>query len=160
VVLRSLADSFDYVVVDTAPVLPVADVSVMASALDGYLLVARYGRTRRGQVADAVGTLRSTGTAVLGSVLNVTPGKGEGEYYGYGYATRQKAPRRRHPRPSRRPRRRERELMAPIRGFPTPDRTRPVGGDPLRQTTAKGNERPERISPVGNHGAGESQWPY
>ncbi|MGP3966376.1 polysaccharide biosynthesis tyrosine autokinase [Streptomyces sp. 6N223] len=93
-VLRELADSFDHVVVDTPPVLPLADVPAMAPALDGYLLVVRYARTRRGQAADAVRALRSTRTAVLGSILNVTPAKGESDYYGYGYAPSQGAQRR------------------------------------------------------------------
>lgn len=145
-VLRSLADNFDYVVVDTAPVLPVADVSVMASALDGYLLVARYGRTRRGQVASAVDALRCTGTAVLGTILNMTPTKGESEYYGYGYAAWQRAPRWLRRRPKRALRRATRGQTAPIRGFPTPPQTGRTGRDPLLAEKV-GKENP----PVESH---------
>ena len=93
-VVRELADSFDHVVVDTPPVLPLADVPAMATALDGYLLVVRYGRTRRGQVADAVRALRCTPTTVLGSILNMAPAKGESEYYGYANGASQGAQRR------------------------------------------------------------------
>lgn len=93
-VVRDLAESFDHVIVDTPPVLPLSDVPAMAPALDGYLLVVRYGRTRRGQLADAVRALRGTPTAVLGSILNMAPSKGESEYYGYGYTASRRAQRR------------------------------------------------------------------
>ncbi|TDC20743.1 polysaccharide biosynthesis tyrosine autokinase [Streptomyces sp. 8K308] len=93
-VLRDLADGFDHVVVDTPPVLPLADVPAMAPALDGYLLVVRHGRTRRGQVADVVRALQRTPTTVLGSILNMVPLKGQSEYYGYEYVASREAQRR------------------------------------------------------------------
>ncbi|TDT94050.1 capsular exopolysaccharide synthesis family protein [Streptomyces sp. 846.5] len=83
--LRALAEEFDHVVVDTGPVLPVADASVIAPAVDGYLLVVRAQRTTRGQVTDAIRSLERVGTPLLGVVLNRAPLKGEGGTYGYAY---------------------------------------------------------------------------
>jgi non-specific protein-tyrosine kinase len=75
-VLRALADEFDHVVVDAPAVLPFADTAAMAPAVDGYLLVARAGRTARSQVVDALGTLKRTEVPVLGAVLNAVPAHG------------------------------------------------------------------------------------
>ncbi|WP_053749431.1 polysaccharide biosynthesis tyrosine autokinase [Streptomyces sp. MMG1533] len=94
-VVRSLADRFDHVVIDTAPVLPVADTPAMASAVDGYLLVARFAKSTRGQLTDAVRALQDVGTTVLGSILNMVPVKRDSEQYGYGYAYRPRTSGRR-----------------------------------------------------------------
>jgi non-specific protein-tyrosine kinase len=83
--LRSLAKDFDHVVVDTGPVLPVADAAVIGPAVDGYLLVVRAGQTSRSQVADAIRTLERVGTPLLGTVLNMAPAKGDGADHGYAY---------------------------------------------------------------------------
>ncbi|GAB2728029.1 polysaccharide biosynthesis tyrosine autokinase [Streptomyces bullii] len=87
-VLRSLAEQFDHVVVDTAPVLPVADASVITNAVDGYLLVVRASRTSRDQVDAALRTLRHVGASVLGTLLNMTSAKEDGGTYGYAYEYR------------------------------------------------------------------------
>ncbi|MFD7443116.1 polysaccharide biosynthesis tyrosine autokinase [Streptomyces sp. NPDC059909] len=87
-VLHALAEKFDHVVVDTAPVLPVADASVIASAVDGYLLVVRASRTSRAQVAEALRALRHVGASVLGTVLNMASSKEEHGTYGYAYEYR------------------------------------------------------------------------
>ncbi|MGW0697763.1 polysaccharide biosynthesis tyrosine autokinase [Streptomyces sp. NPDC002867] len=84
-VLQDLAEDFDHIVVDTAPVLPFADTPAMAQAVDGYLLVARAGRTSRGQVLDALRILERVNVPVLGAVLNGAPARGDGEAHGYVY---------------------------------------------------------------------------
>ncbi|MFD4142138.1 polysaccharide biosynthesis tyrosine autokinase [Streptomyces sp. NPDC058572] len=83
--LQELAEEFDHVVVDTAPVLPFADTPAMAHAVDGYLLVARAGRTSRSQVLDALRILDRVKVPVLGAVLNAAPARGDGEAHGYAY---------------------------------------------------------------------------
>lgn len=87
-VLRGLAEKFDHVVVDTAPVLPVADASVIATVVDGYLLVLRASRTSRDQVGAALRALQHVSASVLGTVLNMTSSKEEGSTYGYTYEYR------------------------------------------------------------------------
>lgn len=66
--LRSARDSFDFVLVDSPPVLPVADTILMQDLLDGFLLVARSRQTPREAILDALGRLRSD--KILGVVLN------------------------------------------------------------------------------------------
>ncbi|MFK4226642.1 polysaccharide biosynthesis tyrosine autokinase [Streptomyces sp. NPDC019890] len=88
--LRTLAGQFDHVVVDTAPVLPFADTTAMAPAIDGYLLVARAGRTSRSQVVDALRILERVNVPVLGAVLNAARVRGEGDAHAYAYTYRPK----------------------------------------------------------------------
>ncbi|MFI9342465.1 polysaccharide biosynthesis tyrosine autokinase [Streptomyces sp. NPDC052773] len=136
-VVRSLADRFDHVVIDTAPVLPVADTPAMASAVDGYLLVARYAKSTRGQLADAVRALLDGGTPLLGSVLNMVPAKRDSEHYGYGYAYRPRTSGRRDWLPSRL-RLRRRGRPATIGAFPAP--TTPAGEDTAPAAAREGGE--------------------
>ncbi|MFP1627991.1 polysaccharide biosynthesis tyrosine autokinase [Streptomyces sp. 5K101] len=85
-VLQDLAQDFDHIVVDTPPVLPFADTPAMAQAVDGYLLVARAGRTSKGQILDALHILDRVNVPVLGAVLNAAPARGDGEHnYAYRY---------------------------------------------------------------------------
>ncbi|MCQ4079698.1 polysaccharide biosynthesis tyrosine autokinase [Streptomyces sp. RB6PN25] len=86
--LSTLSEEFDHIVIDTSPVLPVADTAAMAQVVDGYVLVVRAARTGRTQVVAALDALRRSGTPVLGTVLNMASVKGERKVYGYAYAYR------------------------------------------------------------------------
>jgi tyrosine-protein kinase len=68
--LQQLRRTYDYVVVDTAPLLPVTDAAVLSRMVDGTIVVADAGRVRRGQVAQALATLEQVSGRVLGVVLN------------------------------------------------------------------------------------------
>jgi non-specific protein-tyrosine kinase len=83
-IVRSLLDKVDYVVIDTAPVLPVADGSEVAALADGTLLVASHNMTTDVQVKRAVAALARVDARLLGVVLNRVPVKRAGEY-GYAY---------------------------------------------------------------------------
>ncbi|MFF7792317.1 polysaccharide biosynthesis tyrosine autokinase [Streptomyces sp. NPDC007991] len=136
-VVRSLAERFDHVVIDTAPVLPVADTPAMASAVDGYLLVARYAKSTRGQLTDALRALQDVGATVLGSVLNMIPAKRDGEQYGYGYEYRPRTSGRRDWLRLRL-RLRRRGRPAKIGAFPAP--TAPAGKDTAPAIATEGGE--------------------
>jgi non-specific protein-tyrosine kinase len=84
-VIRSLLDHVDYVVLDTAPLLPVADGSEVAALADGSLLVVRYSETTDAQVKRALQSLRRVDAKVLGAVLNRVPVKRNKGEYGYSY---------------------------------------------------------------------------
>jgi capsular exopolysaccharide synthesis family protein len=83
-IIRSLLDKVDYVVCDTAPVLPVADGSEVAALADGTLLVARHGLVTEAHVKRAITTLGRVDASVLGVVLNRVPPRRSNEY-GYTY---------------------------------------------------------------------------
>lgn len=83
-VLSELDGQFDYVIVDS-PSLLVKDAAILAASAQGVLLVARSGKVKRHQLADAIHTLRRAGAPLLGSVLTMTSSKKrstDGDYYG------------------------------------------------------------------------------
>lgn len=84
-VLDDLRRTYDWVIVDSAPLLPVTDAAVLARRCDGVLVLARHGWTTTGAVRQAVAALTTAGATVLGSVLTMAPrpGRAEGGYGGY-----------------------------------------------------------------------------
>jgi non-specific protein-tyrosine kinase len=75
--LEKLRDQADLVIVDSSPLLPVTDAAVLASKVDGVLLVIDAGRTPRGEVRQAVESLRRVDARLLGAVLNGVPQRGK-----------------------------------------------------------------------------------
>jgi succinoglycan biosynthesis transport protein ExoP len=69
-VLSGLREVADYVILDTAPILMVADALALAPFVDGVLLVADSDRTSRSAAAHAREQLEQVGAAVFGAVLN------------------------------------------------------------------------------------------
>ncbi|SDF26894.1 capsular exopolysaccharide family [Blastococcus aurantiacus] len=68
--LAELRADYDFVVVDTAPLLPVADAAILSRAVDGMLVLANVTRVRRSQLAESLQTLEQVKGRVLGLVLN------------------------------------------------------------------------------------------
>ena len=79
--------AYDYVVVDTPPVIPVADCGVIAAHVDAFLVVVTAHRTPRRLLSETLTRLGPDKT--LGLVFNGTDRPFRGAYYGYpGYAPR------------------------------------------------------------------------
>lgn len=92
--LQALKDAAELVIVDCPPIVPVTDAGVLAPGVDGALLVAASGVTRRHALTRAVDLLNKTGTNILGVVLNFVSGSDStGYYYGYPYGTTDSAPK-------------------------------------------------------------------
>jgi Mrp family chromosome partitioning ATPase len=74
---------FDWIIVDSSPVLPVSDAVNMARACNGVLLVARAGVTKFQVAQQAQSELKAAN--VLGFVLNAVENTAQvgGGYYGY-----------------------------------------------------------------------------
>jgi capsular exopolysaccharide synthesis family protein len=84
--LVSLRKTFQVIIIDSPPLLPVTDAAIVAAKADGAILVVRYGLTKRQQVSAAVDALKAVDARVLGTLLNRTPTRGVDSYsYGYGY---------------------------------------------------------------------------
>jgi capsular exopolysaccharide synthesis family protein len=84
--LHDLAHRHDVVVVDSPPVLPVADATLMARHMDGVLLVLRAGQTRWQAARQALDRLHQAGANVVGVVLNGVPTRHSGYYGNYYYS--------------------------------------------------------------------------
>lgn len=83
--LASLERSFDYVVMDTPPLLAFADASIVAARADAALLVVREGHARRRELAQAKAQLDQSGARVLGAVMNMCREDPSEGYYRYRY---------------------------------------------------------------------------
>jgi receptor protein-tyrosine kinase len=84
--LAELRSQFDYVIIDSAPLLAVTDGALLSASADGALIAARFGKTKREQMSHAVGTLRGVGATVLGAVFTMIPTRGTASYnYNYNY---------------------------------------------------------------------------
>ena len=84
--LSELRGRFDYVVVDSTPLLAVTDAAILAAGSDGVLIMARYGQTKREQLSHAVDSLQSVGAPLLGAVFTMMPTRGSASYSYYGYS--------------------------------------------------------------------------
>jgi len=85
-VMNKLAGLADIVIVDSPPVLGVADPVILAAGGGGALLVAQAGVTRPQRLVRARGALLSANVVLLGAVINRAPRRITTEYYGnYAY---------------------------------------------------------------------------
>ncbi|MHA3702243.1 polysaccharide biosynthesis tyrosine autokinase [Jatrophihabitans sp. YIM 134969] len=84
-IIDYIADHCDYVVIDAAPLLPVADGMEVASMADATLFVARAGTVRREQVRRSMETLRRVGVTRIGVVLNGLSASRNTSGYNYAY---------------------------------------------------------------------------
>ena len=75
---------YDIILVDCAPVLPVSDPMLLASKLDGIVLVVKAGATQKEVVERAVEILSTNNHRVLGIVLN-NMNNSLPYYYDYNY---------------------------------------------------------------------------
>jgi capsular exopolysaccharide synthesis family protein len=86
-ILDTLRSQADLLIIDSPPVLAVADASILGARCSGALLVIDAGRTRSDVSRRAVETLGKTGTKVLGVVLNrISTRRAASDYYYYYYA--------------------------------------------------------------------------
>ena len=83
--LSQLAASFDIVLIDTPPLLPVTDAAVISAIVDGTVLIVRANTATRDQVEESIDTLRAVDANLLGIVLTMTKQRTDSAGYGYGY---------------------------------------------------------------------------
>ncbi len=84
--LAEARKQFDYVILDTPPLLVVTDPSITASLVDGVVLTVRIRRKSKPNSKEAVNILRAVGARVLGVVINNSDEAGASDgYRGYGY---------------------------------------------------------------------------
>jgi capsular exopolysaccharide synthesis family protein len=77
--MEQLTDWFDWVVIDSPPILPLADTSIWTNIADGILVVTRQGTTRKQQLKRGLEALANQ--KVIGAVLNSAKGVAHADYY-------------------------------------------------------------------------------
>jgi tyrosine-protein kinase Etk/Wzc len=86
--LQKLRDKYDIILIDSPPVMAVADAVILAPKTDGVILVYRVGKTARAVLFRAKTQLVKSGAQVRGIVLNNMSPEMEmryGYYYHYKY---------------------------------------------------------------------------
>lgn len=84
-VLAELRRSYDYVIIDAPPLLPVTDGAVLSTQADGAILVVGSGVVTKDQLDHAMDSLETVNGKLLGLVLNRVPRERSGGYYDYRY---------------------------------------------------------------------------
>ncbi len=93
--LADVRGRYDYVILDCAPVLPVADSAILGSRADGALLVVRVGSVARAALRRAKTLLEGARARILGVCLTgvkaeVSPDYADMGYYRYRYGARER----------------------------------------------------------------------
>ncbi len=83
--LETLRHEFDYIVLDTPPLLVVTDPSILASMVDGVVMALKIRRKSKPNVKEAANILRNVGARVLGVVINNSDESSASDGYKYGY---------------------------------------------------------------------------
>lgn len=84
--IPALKETFDYVIVDAAPLGQVIDCAIIAPELDGVLMVIDVTRNSYKLERRIKQQLEKSGGKVLGAVLNRIDMKDKGGYYGKDYS--------------------------------------------------------------------------
>ena len=92
-IIEQAKKDYDFVLIDTAPILVVNDALAIASHIDGYVLVCAQHLSRKRSVLDAVNNLRSKGINIIGICMTMCDnyedaGRGYGYSYSYGYGNK------------------------------------------------------------------------
>lgn len=91
--LDELKDQADIVLIDTPPIMVVADPIIIARLADAVLLVVRSSMTKTTVLRQAVEILEKSGIFLLGAVLNRVKSRRDGSYYYYDYSYYDSRPR-------------------------------------------------------------------
>jgi capsular exopolysaccharide synthesis family protein len=85
VLIERLQERFDHVIVDSPPVIGLADAPLVASAVEAVIFVVEARSTQAGVVRNALDRLATAHANVLGTVLTKFEAKRAHLGYGYGY---------------------------------------------------------------------------
>jgi capsular exopolysaccharide synthesis family protein len=85
--LQEAREHYDFIFIDTPPVLAVTDASVLGRLADATILVVRFGEAKRNVVVRSIEVLERSGAHMLGVALNMVDLRSPEyvEYYGRKY---------------------------------------------------------------------------
>ena len=80
--IKQLRSKFEFILIDSPPVLPVTDAVILSKIVDGIILVVRGQKTETSIVKEAKNRLKQVDAKILGVILNgVDVKKGQHYYY-------------------------------------------------------------------------------
>ena len=85
--LRLVKDKFDFIVIDSPPVIPFSEARLLSLASDAVVLVGRYGFTTRRAMSRGTELLEEVRAPIAGVVLNdMDLNSADYHYYNYGFS--------------------------------------------------------------------------
>lgn len=87
--LETLRETYDYIFIDTPPVIAVTDAQIVATKCDGVVLVVDSGKVKREIAQKAKANLDHVQARILGVVLNNIDRKTKDSYYYYYYGNKE-----------------------------------------------------------------------
>lgn len=85
--LEQLKLDYDYILIDTPPIMPVTDAAVLSGKVDGLVMLVSSGEVTPAAAKEAKQRLLQAGAHILGVILNkveLAHTHGYGYYYYYG----------------------------------------------------------------------------
>jgi succinoglycan biosynthesis transport protein ExoP len=82
--LETLLESYDHIIIDTPPILPVSDARLISTLVNGVVFVIKADSTPIPVASDALKRLNQSKAQILGGVLNHFDSKKHARYGGYG----------------------------------------------------------------------------
>ena len=80
--IKELKINFDYIIIDTPPILPVSDTLLLVSKADATLIVVKARKTKEKMVKESYERLIEAKANVIGTVLNESDKSLDNKYYG------------------------------------------------------------------------------
>jgi len=84
-ILNELKKQFDFVIIDTPPILPVTDALVISRYADAIIFIVNSGDSRSRDIKESLARIKSVSSKVDGFVLNSTELPTSRYRYGYRY---------------------------------------------------------------------------
>lgn len=81
--LNILREKFDLIIIDSPPMLSVADALILSKQVDGSIIVARSGKTTYEAAYKVMKRLNDIDAKVIGAIINAADMKKSGYYYYY-----------------------------------------------------------------------------
>lgn len=79
--IKELRDKYDFIILDSPPVLLISDYIHISDVSDGVLFVVAYGQTKKNQIRDSANLLKKYDIKVIGSVMTFVDRKDPYSYY-------------------------------------------------------------------------------
>jgi capsular exopolysaccharide synthesis family protein len=83
--LKELSENYDYIFLDTPPLLMVSDPITIATFSDAVILTVSYGETEKEAAKKSIDSLNQINANIVGTVLNKMPVTKHHKYYYYSY---------------------------------------------------------------------------
>jgi succinoglycan biosynthesis transport protein ExoP len=80
-----LRKQYEYIIIDSSPLLPVTDAALIAAKADGAVLVVHAGVTKKPHFVGSRDAMTAVGSTILGVILNKIPEASFEYEYGYRY---------------------------------------------------------------------------